>query len=63
MNKELTPICHHNMTYLAYHCVTMNELMDIFYEKTELSDVICENCPKLGGETSKANFEKNVSQY
>ena len=39
----------------------MNESMDIFYEKTELSDVICENCPKLGGETSKANFEKHQS--
>ena len=46
-NKTLTPICHDKIIHLAYHCVTMNELMDIFYEKTELSDLVCENAPNL----------------
>ena len=39
----------------------MNELMDKFYEKKELSDVICEECPKFSGKTSEANFLKYQS--
>ena len=39
----------------------MNESMDIFYEKTELSDVICEHCSKFSGKSSKAKFEKHQS--
>ena len=40
-NNKMMPIYHDKMTHLAYHCVTTNELMDTFYENTELSDVIC----------------------
>ena len=32
--------------------------MDIFFEKTEMSDVIFQYCSKLSGKISKANFEK-----
>ena len=39
----------------------MNELMDEFDEKTELNDVICENCPKISGKISKATFGKHQS--
>ena len=49
------------MSHLTKNCVTMNELMDKFYEKTELSGVICEHCSKLSGKISKANFEKHHS--
>ena len=40
-NKKLTPIFYDKMTHLAYHFVTMNELMDMFYENKELIDVVC----------------------
>ena len=49
------------MKHLAYHCVTMNELMDKFYENTDLSDLICEKCPKFSGKMSKEIFEKHQS--
>ena len=49
------------MTHLAYKYVTMKELMDTFYEKTDLSDVICENCSKIYGKMSKSEFEKHQS--
>ena len=49
------------MNHLANHCVTMNELIDIFYEKNEPSDVICEGCSKLSGKFSKSTFEKHQS--
>ena len=39
----------------------MNELMDKFYEKTELSDVIYEQCPILSGKIIKAKFGKHNS--
>ena len=60
-NKKLTPICHDKMTHLAYNCVTMNELMDKFYENTELGDVICENWSKISGKISKTKLEKYQS--
>ena len=49
------------MTHFSKNCVNMNEFIDKFYEKTELSDVICEKCSKLSGKISKANFEKHQS--
>ena len=49
------------MTHLANHCVTMNELIDRFYDNTYLSDVICEECSKLSGKSSKSNFVKHQS--
>ena len=42
-NKKLTSICHDKMNNLAKNCVTMNELMDKFYENIDLSDLICEH--------------------
>ena len=38
----------------------MTDLMDKFYEETELSDVICDNCIKSSITTRKSNFEKNI---
>ena len=49
------------MTHLAKNCVTMYELMDKFYENTELSDVICEEYSKLSGKISKSNLKKHQS--
>ena len=57
----MRPIIHDKKTHLGKSCVTMTYLMDKFYEKTELSDVICEGCSKLSGLISKANFEKKQS--
>ena len=59
--KKLTPICHDKLTHLAHHFVTMNELMDTFYENIDLSDVICENCSKISGKISNTKSEKSVS--
>ena len=36
----------------------MNKLMNKFYENTELSDLICEQCSKLSGKSSKINIGK-----
>ena len=44
------------MKYLDCTCLTMNELMDKFYENVEMNDVICENCSKVNGKSSKAKF-------
>ena len=38
--KRMRPISHEKMTNLGKRCVIMTDLMDTFYEKTELSDVI-----------------------
>ena len=35
--------------------------MDKFYEKTDLSDVICEQCFKLSGKSSMDSFGKHHS--
>ena len=50
------------MTHLGKSCVTMTDLMDKFYETTELSDVICDNCTKSSLTTKKSNFEKNSTE-
>ena len=39
---KMRPISHEKKTHLGKNCVTMTDLMNKFYEKTELSDVICE---------------------
>ena len=39
----------------------MNELIDKFYERIDLSDVICEKCSKNNGKTSRAKFLTNQS--
>ena len=49
------------MTHLVNHCVTMIELIDEFYENTEMSDVICENGSKINGKNNKAKFLKHHS--
>ena len=54
----MKPISHEKKTHLGKSCVTMIDLIDKFYEKTELSDVICEEWTKSIGSTSKTNLEK-----
>ena len=39
----------------------MIELIDEFYENTEMSDVICENGSKINGKNNKAKFLKHHS--
>ena len=40
--EKMRSISHEKMTHLCKICVTMTDLMDKFYETTELSDVICD---------------------
>ena len=61
IGKRMIPISHEKMTHLGKSCVTMTDLME-FFIKTELSDVICEECTLSIGTTRKSNFEKN-NQY
>ena len=56
--KNLIPISHDKKTNLGKICVTMTDLMVTFDEKTELTDVICEECSKSSGKTSET---KNIS--
>ena len=44
--KNMRKISHEKMTHLRKSCVTMIDLMELFYETTELSDVICDECTK-----------------
>ena len=53
----MRPISHEKKTNLGKSCVTMTDLMEKFNEKTELSDVLCEECSKSSGLISKANSE------
>ena len=55
-------ISHEKMTNWGKSCVTMTYLMDTFYETTELSDVICDNCTKSIIKTRKSNFQRK-KQY
>ena len=52
-------ISHEKMTHLGKSYVTMTDL-DTFYETTELSDIICDECTKSSSTTRKYNFEKNT---
>ena len=56
--EKTRKISHEKKTNLGKSCVTMTDLMDKFYETTELSDVICDNCTKSRITTRKSNFEK-----
>ena len=58
-NKHFTLICNDKMKHMAYHCVTVNEFMDNFYENIELSDIICKKCSKFSGKINKEKFEKH----
>ena len=60
-NNNLTPISHDKMTSLGINCVIMNNFMDAFFEKTDLSDVLCEECFNLSGKISKVNYQKYQS--
>ena len=60
--KNTRKISHEKKTHLGKSCVTMTYLMDKFYETTELSDVICDNCNMSSLTTRKSNFEKK-KQY
>ena len=57
----MRPISHEKKTHLGKICVTVTYLMVKFYEKTKLSDVICEGYSKSSGLTSKENLEKTIS--
>ena len=57
----MRPISHEKKTHLDKSCVTMTDFMDKIYEKTELSDVICEEFSKSSSLISKARFEKKQS--
>ena len=46
---------HKKTTHLGKSCVTMLDLMEFFYETTELSDVICDECTKSSSTTRKSN--------
>ena len=56
--KNMRKTSHEKKTHLGKSCVTMTDLMDKFYEKTELSDVIYDHCTKSSLSTRKSNFEK-----
>ena len=56
----MRPISHEKMTNLGKSCITMTDLMEFFYEKTELSDVICEECTLSRITTRKSKFEKTI---
>ena len=60
-NKQLTTTSHEKMTHLTNNCVNVKELVDRFYVKTELTDVIYEHCSKLSYNISKAKFENHQS--
>ena len=59
-NKQ-TSISHNKFTHLAQNYVGLNQIFDKFYEKTELSGLICENSTNNNGERSSYNFEKYPS--
>ena len=62
--KIMRAISHEKKTHLGKICVTMTDLMDKFYETTEFSDVICEECTNSSGTTSQTNFgRKKNNQY
>ena len=52
----MRPISHEKKNHLGKSCVTMTDLMDKFYEKTEFIDVQCEECTNSSGTTSKTNY-------
>ena len=54
----MIPISHEKKNHLGKSCVTLIDLMEFFYEKTELIDVICEECTNSSGTTSKNSYEK-----
>ena len=54
-------ISYEKTTHLGKRCVTMTDLMDKFYETTELSDVICDECSKSIC-TAKKSRIKNKSK-
>ena len=56
--KNTRKISHEKKSHLGKSCLTMTDLMEMFYEKTELSDVICDNCTKSSLTTIKSNFGK-----
>ena len=54
-------ISHEKMTYLGKSCVTMIDLMKFFYETTELSDFLCDECSKSSSTTRKDD-KKNSTE-
>ena len=58
--KIMRSISHEKMTHLGKSCVIMTDLMDNFYETTELSDIICHESTKSSITIRKSNFEKKL---
>ena len=61
--KRMRSISHEKMTHLGKSCVKMIDLMDKFYETTELSDDICDECTKSISTTRKSKFEREKKHY
>ena len=59
--KNTRIISHEKKTHLWKSCVTMIDMMVIFYETKELSHVICDTCTKSSVTIKKYNFEKKQS--
>ena len=57
--KNTRKTSHEKKTHLGKSCVTMTDFMEIFYETTELSDVICDNCTKSSLTTRNPIYKKN----
>ena len=60
--KKLRPISHEKKSHLGKICVTIIDFIVTFDEKTDLSDVICEERSKSSGKPVKAIL-KNNNQY
>ena len=58
LDNKQTSIRHDKFTHLGQNCITLKILFDGFYDKTELSDVICENLSKNNGKSIRFRFEK-----
>ena len=59
--KKMKSISHEKMAHLGKSCVSMIDLMDKFYETTELSDFICYECSKSSSTTKNPILKKNNS--
>ena len=47
LNNKKIPICQDKITHLSLNYATMKELLDTFYEKKELRDLIGQNFSKI----------------
>ena len=59
--EKMRPISHKKKTHLGKSCVTMKDLMVKFYEKYELSDVVCGELSRSSGKTSESKSKTKHS--